>query len=90
MANGSRYIIFAHRDERSVFGAATNPVIRNGALLAFEDEAGAHDECDRLNARPRNPHVRYSIKPAGSVQAPSTRTEAAGLRFREAEEGVSR
>jgi hypothetical protein len=69
MANRSRYIILAHRDERSVFGPATNPVIRNGALLAFDDAAGAHDECDRLNARPGNPHVRYSIKQAEGAQA---------------------
>jgi len=68
MAKRSRYIIFAHRDARSLFGPATNPVIRNGTLLAFADEAGANDECDRLNARPGNPHVRYSIERAGATQ----------------------
>jgi hypothetical protein len=67
MAN-SRYVILAHRDARSVFGPATNPVIRNGSLLAFDNEAGAADECDRLNARPGNPHVRYSIKQTGGIQ----------------------
>ena len=62
MAKNSRYIIWAQRDANSVFGAATNPVIRNGALLCFEDETDAHVECDRLNVRTGNPHVRYLIK----------------------------
>lgn len=64
MANASRYIIWAHRDADSVFGAATNPVVRNGSLLSFNDKARAHAECDRLNAHMGNPHVRYSIKSA--------------------------
>ena len=42
--------------------ASSNPVIRNGALLSFDDRTGAHRECDRLNARPGNPHVRYTVK----------------------------
>jgi hypothetical protein len=67
MAKTSRYIIWAHRDAHSVFGAAANPVVRNGSLLSFNDKAHAHAECDRLNAHIGNPHVRYSIKsaPAG-------------------------
>ena len=64
MAKTSRYIIWAHRDAHSFFGAATNPVVRNGSLLAFNDKARAHTECDRLNAHMGNPHVRYSIKSA--------------------------
>ena len=64
MAKTSRYIIWAYRDAHSVFGAATNPVVRNGSLLAFDDKARAHAECDRLNAHMGNPHVRYSIKRA--------------------------
>jgi hypothetical protein len=64
MANTSQYIIWAHRNAESLFGAATNPVIRNGALLFFEDEGRARDECDQLNARSRNPHVHYSVKHA--------------------------
>jgi hypothetical protein len=64
MAKTSRYIIWVHRDADSLFGAATNPVIRNGALLYFEDERYAKSECDRLNAHSGNPHVRYSIKHA--------------------------
>ena len=64
MAKTSRYIIWAHRDAHSIFGAATNPVVRNGSLLAFNDKARAHTECDRLNAHMGNPHVRYSIRSA--------------------------
>jgi hypothetical protein len=64
MAKATRYIIWAYRDAESIFGAAANPVIRNGLLLAFDDEVGARIECDRLNARRGNPHVHYSFKPA--------------------------
>ena len=62
MASATRYIIWAHRDANSVFGPAANPVVRNGALLSFENRTGAHRECDRLNARRGNPHVRYAVK----------------------------
>jgi hypothetical protein len=64
MASTSRYIIWAQRDAHSLFGAANNPVIRNGSLLSFNDEARARAECDRLNAKMGEPHVRYSIKRA--------------------------
>jgi hypothetical protein len=62
MANISRYIIWAHRDAESLFGAATNPVIRNGALLFFGDENHARVECDRLNTYSGSPHVHYSVQ----------------------------
>ena len=62
MAKATRYIIWARRDANSIFGPAANPVIRNGAPLSFENRTGAHRECDRLNARPGNPHVRYAVK----------------------------
>jgi hypothetical protein len=61
MTKSPRYIIWAHRDAESIFGAAANPVIRNGLLLAFDNEAGARD---RLKARSGNPHVHYSFKAA--------------------------
>ena len=64
MANTTRYIIWAYRDGHSIFGPAANPVIRNGALLKFDDKRNAMIECDRLNSRQGNPHVRYSIKTA--------------------------
>jgi hypothetical protein len=58
----TRYIIWAHRDAESLFGAATNPVIRNGALLFFDSEAHARVECDQLNAHSGNPHSSYSYR----------------------------
>ena len=64
MTKTPRYIIWAHRDAHSIFGPATNPVVRNGALLAFDDKDRAHAECDRLNSHLSNPHIRYSIKTA--------------------------
>jgi hypothetical protein len=71
MAKTSRYVIWAHRDAHSIFGPAANPVIRNGALLSFDDRRSANAECDRLNARQGNPHVRYSIKKAPGPRAQS-------------------
>jgi len=62
MACNSRYVVWAHRGPGSIFHAASNPVIRNGALLAFEDKKSARVECDRLNAHLRDPHVHYSFK----------------------------
>jgi hypothetical protein len=55
--------IWAHRSAGSLFGAASSPVIRNGAFLCFEDEARAQAECDRLNARRGDVHVHYSVMP---------------------------
>jgi len=37
-------------------------VIRNGAMLYFEEEERARAECDQLNARLREPHVHYSVR----------------------------
>jgi hypothetical protein len=62
MAKGSQYIVWVERDSESIFGPASNPVIRNGALLRFDDRRLAHLECDRLNAHQSNPHIRYSIR----------------------------
>ena len=55
--------IWAHRSAGSMFGAASSPVMRNGAFLCFEDEGRAQAECDRLNARRGDVHVHYSIMP---------------------------
>jgi hypothetical protein len=57
-----RYTIWVHGDERSIFGPASNPIIRIGSLFCFEDETTAKIECDRLNAHVGNAHVRYSVK----------------------------
>jgi len=54
---------WAHRHPESIFGAASSPVIRNGAYLCFESEESAQAECDRLNARRRDMQVRYSVEP---------------------------
>jgi hypothetical protein len=62
MDKGARYIVWVERDSESIFGPASNPVIRNGALLSFGDRKLAHLECDRLNAHQGNPHIRYSIR----------------------------
>jgi len=71
MIKGSRYIVWAHRHAESMFGAASNPVIRNGALLSFDDRRLAHLECDRLNARQGNPRIRYSISAKQRVGGPN-------------------
>ena len=62
MSHVSRYVIWVHRSPKSLFGGASNPVIRNGALLFFNDEGRARIECDRLNARSGNPHVHYTVQ----------------------------
>jgi hypothetical protein len=55
--------IWAHRSADSIFGAASSPVIRNGAYLCFDDEAKAQAECDRLNALRGDLRVRYTVMP---------------------------
>jgi hypothetical protein len=45
------YMVWAHRSADSIFGAAANPVMRNGAFLYFDSEEKARAETDRLNAR---------------------------------------
>jgi hypothetical protein len=62
MSDTSRFVIWIHRRPDSLFGAASNPVIRNGALLFFDEEDSARAECDRLNAHLSNPHVHYTVQ----------------------------
>ena len=64
MSDASRFVIWVHRRPDSLFGAASNPVVRNGALLFFDQEDCARAECDRLNAHLGNPHVHYTAQPA--------------------------
>jgi hypothetical protein len=76
MSNTSRFVVWVHRSPNSLFGAASNPVIRNGALLFFDEEDRAHAECDRLNAHLGTPHVHYAVQLAqasseSSPKAPS-------------------
>jgi hypothetical protein len=62
MSDTSRFVIWVHRTPDSLFGAASNPVIRNGALLSFDEEDCARAECDRLNAHLSNPHIHYTVQ----------------------------
>ena len=57
------FMVWAHRSAGSIFGAASKPVVRNGAFLCFENEDRARAESDRLNARSGGSHVSYSVKP---------------------------
>ena len=49
------FMVWAHRHADSIFGASSTPVMRNGALLCFEDEQKALAEADRLNGRAGDP-----------------------------------
>jgi hypothetical protein len=58
------FVVWAHRSAKSIFGAASNPVMRNGALVCFKTAEEARAESDRLNAGSgASPHVRYSVRP---------------------------
>jgi hypothetical protein len=57
------FIVWVHRGADSIFGPASNPVIRNGSPLCFESEEKARAESDRLNSRSGGSHVHYSVKP---------------------------
>ncbi len=58
------YTVWCHRSAKSIFGAGSHPVNRNGQILCFETEERARAECDRLNAARSGSQVRYSIEPA--------------------------
>jgi hypothetical protein len=55
--------IWTHRSPESIFGPASNPVIRNGAFLCFESEEEARAECARLNGQRRDTQVHYTVEP---------------------------
>jgi hypothetical protein len=61
MTNSSFFVVYVHRTDRSIFGAACRPVNENGILVAFSEERDAQRQCDRLNANRHNPHVFYSV-----------------------------
>ena len=63
MSNTHFFRVWCHRHRDSIFGAASSPVIRNGAFLCFENEERAQAECDRLNAKRSDTGVRYSVEP---------------------------
>ena len=58
------YTVWTHRSAKSIFGAGSHPINRNGKILCFDTEEEARAECDRLNARRSGSHERYSIEPA--------------------------
>jgi hypothetical protein len=58
------YTIWSHRSAKSIFGASSHPVNRDGWILSFETEKEAQVECDRLNAGRIGSQVRYSVEPA--------------------------
>jgi hypothetical protein len=62
MAENRRFVVWVDRSPQSIFGPASNPVNRNGVLLLFDEQERAQSECDRLNARSSNSHMRYSVK----------------------------
>ena len=62
MAETRRFVVWVDRSPQSLFGPASNPVNRNGALLLFDEEERARSECDLLNARAGSSHMRYSVK----------------------------
>lgn len=69
MTDKTRFIVWVDRSAESIFGAASNPVNRNGAILIFDDEQSARAECDRLNAKASTSHMRYTFKSdAGRTQ----------------------
>ena len=71
MNTQSGYIICVHRAPSSIFGAASRPLNRNGAVLFFENEGRARFERDMLNAR-STPLVHYTVEPVLSLTAPFT------------------
>jgi hypothetical protein len=57
------FMIWTHRSAESLFGPASKPVVRNGSLLCFPNEASARAECDRLNAGSGFGVAHYSVEP---------------------------
>jgi hypothetical protein len=71
------FMVWAHRAADSIFGASSNPVMRNGRFLCFENEAKACAEADRLNARSGGSRIHYSVTPTRIQMAlPNERSKA--------------
>jgi hypothetical protein len=56
------FMVWAHRNADSIFGASASPVMRNGTFLCFEDEKKALAEANLLNGRACGSNVHYSVK----------------------------
>src|SRR4029453_7179106 len=59
---GVTFTVWMHRNAASVFGAASRPVNRDGAVLVFDNESAARAECSRLTTGSGDPHTRYSVE----------------------------
>jgi hypothetical protein len=73
MSDTHFFTVWTNRSAKSIFGAASHPVIRNGEYLCFENEERARAECDRLNSASGGSHEHYSIKPAHALASSPTR-----------------
>jgi hypothetical protein len=69
MVGNTRFTVWLHRGDESIFGATSSPVSRDGLFLTFNDEGRAHAECARLNAGSGDPYARYSVEKELTVRA---------------------
>ena len=75
MAHGTYlFMVWAHRSADSVFGAASSPVMRNGAFLWFESEEKARAEADGII---KNAERQIQLETARALE--QIRNEAADL-----------
>ena len=81
------FTVWTHRSAKSIFGADSHPVIRNGELLCFASKTRAQAECDRLNAASGGSHVHYTIKPAHVQPSLTNGLQVLAEAFRRASEG---
>lgn len=85
MQTDTFFVVLVHRSAKSIFGAASNPVMQNGKLLCFKTEEEARFERDRLNARTGRSHVRYSVRAIQvELKLPSGVAKASGAQPRHA------
>lgn len=69
MIGNTRFTVWLHRGDESVFRTISNPASRDGLILTFNDEGRAQAECARLNAASGDPYARYSVEKELSVRA---------------------
>lgn len=69
MIGHTRFTVWLHRGDESIFATISSPVSRDGLMLTFNDEERAHAECARLNAGSGDPCARYSVEKELTVRA---------------------
>jgi hypothetical protein len=69
MIGDTRFTVWLHRGDESIFGTTSSAVSRDGIILTFNDEERAHTECARLNAGSGDPCARYSVEKELTVRA---------------------